>query len=81
MNKGSPSLLWNLYDNDGDHANSYFGAREANAAILDLLRAGNKLVRARARFGPACGGRRPVSAGAHEAWCRFLRLSLWPRLA
>lgn len=37
MNKGLPSLLWNLYDNDGDHADSYFGAREANAAILDLL--------------------------------------------
>src|SRR5215472_16603133 len=30
MNKGWPSLLWNLYNNDGDQAGSYFGAQEAN---------------------------------------------------
>jgi exo-1,4-beta-D-glucosaminidase len=30
MNKGWPSLLWNLYGSDGDQAGSYVGAQEAN---------------------------------------------------
>ncbi len=33
VNKGWPSLLWNLYNNDGDQAGSYFGAQEANRAL------------------------------------------------
>jgi exo-1,4-beta-D-glucosaminidase len=33
MNKGWPSLLWNLYNSDGDQAGSYFGAQEANRAL------------------------------------------------
>jgi len=33
MNKGWPSLLWNLYNNDGDQAGSYFGAQEANRRL------------------------------------------------
>jgi len=33
MNKGWPSLLWTLYNNDGDQAGSYFGAQEANRGL------------------------------------------------
>jgi exo-1,4-beta-D-glucosaminidase len=33
MNKGWPSLLWNLYNSDGDQAGSYFGAQEANRSL------------------------------------------------
>jgi len=33
VNKGWPSLLWNLYNSDGDQAGSYFGAQEANRAL------------------------------------------------
>ena len=33
MNKGWPSLLWNLYNNDGDQAGSYLGAQEANRSL------------------------------------------------
>jgi exo-1,4-beta-D-glucosaminidase len=33
MNKGWPSLLWNLYNSDGDQAGSYFGAQEANRGL------------------------------------------------
>jgi exo-1,4-beta-D-glucosaminidase len=33
MNKGWPSLLWNLYGSDGDQAGSYFGAQEANRPL------------------------------------------------
>jgi len=33
MNKGWPSLLWNLYGSDGDQAGSYFGAQEANRTL------------------------------------------------
>jgi exo-1,4-beta-D-glucosaminidase len=33
MNKGWPSLLWNLYNSDGDQAGSYFGAQEANRTL------------------------------------------------
>jgi len=33
MNKGWPSLLWFLYNNDGDQAGSYFGAQEANRPL------------------------------------------------
>jgi len=30
MNKGWPSLLWTLYNNDGDQAGSFFGTQKAN---------------------------------------------------
>jgi exo-1,4-beta-D-glucosaminidase len=33
VNKGWPSLLWNLYNNDGDQAGSFFGAQEANRSL------------------------------------------------
>jgi exo-1,4-beta-D-glucosaminidase len=33
MNKGWPTLLWSLYNNDGDQAGAYFGAQEANTAL------------------------------------------------
>jgi exo-1,4-beta-D-glucosaminidase len=33
MNKGWPTLLWSLYNNDGDQAGSYFGAQTANKAL------------------------------------------------
>jgi exo-1,4-beta-D-glucosaminidase len=33
MNKGWPSLLWNLYNSDGDQAGSYFGTQEANRSL------------------------------------------------
>ena len=33
MNKGWPSLLWNLYNSDGDQAGSYFGAQEGNRPL------------------------------------------------
>jgi exo-1,4-beta-D-glucosaminidase len=36
MNKGWPSLLWNLYGSDGDQAGSYFGAQEANRPLHAL---------------------------------------------
>jgi hypothetical protein len=36
MNKGWPSLLWNLYGSDGDQAGSYVGAQEANRPLHAL---------------------------------------------
>jgi exo-1,4-beta-D-glucosaminidase len=36
MNKGWPSLLWNLYNNDGDQAGAYFGAQEADRTLHAL---------------------------------------------
>jgi exo-1,4-beta-D-glucosaminidase len=36
MNKGWPTLLWSLYNNDGDQAGSYFGAQEANRSLHAL---------------------------------------------
>ena len=30
VNKGWPTLLWDLYNEDGDQAGSYFGAKKAN---------------------------------------------------
>ncbi|MGN6681943.1 MAG: glycosyl hydrolase 2 galactose-binding domain-containing protein [Streptosporangiaceae bacterium] len=37
MNKGWPSLLWNLYNSDYDQAGSYFGAQKANEGIHALF--------------------------------------------
>jgi exo-1,4-beta-D-glucosaminidase len=36
LNKGWPSLLWNLYNSDGDQAGSYFGTQEANRPLHAL---------------------------------------------
>ena len=36
MNKGWPSLLWSLYNNDGDQAGAYFGVQEANKTLHAL---------------------------------------------
>ena len=44
MNKGWPSLLWNLYGSDGDQAGSYFGAQEANRSLHALYALGNGTV-------------------------------------
>jgi len=44
MNKGWPSLLWNLYNNDGDQAGSYFGAQEANRSLHALYALDNGIV-------------------------------------
>ena len=33
MNKGWPTLLWSLYNNDGDQAGAYFGAQKANTTL------------------------------------------------
>jgi exo-1,4-beta-D-glucosaminidase len=33
LNKGWPTLLWDLYNNDYDQAGSYFGAQEANRSL------------------------------------------------
>jgi exo-1,4-beta-D-glucosaminidase len=33
LNKGWPTLLWSLYNNDGDQAGSYFGAAKANRPL------------------------------------------------
>jgi exo-1,4-beta-D-glucosaminidase len=33
MNKGWPSMLWTLYNSDGDQAGSYVGAQEANRSL------------------------------------------------
>jgi exo-1,4-beta-D-glucosaminidase len=44
MNKGWPSLLWNLYGSDGDQAGSFFGAQEANRALHALYALDNGTV-------------------------------------
>ena len=36
LNKGWPSLLWDLYNQDDDEAGSFFGAQEANTALHAL---------------------------------------------
>ncbi|GAA2151402.1 cellulose binding domain-containing protein [Kitasatospora kazusensis] len=37
MNKGWPTLLWSLYNNDGDQAGAYFGAQKANRPLHALF--------------------------------------------
>ncbi len=44
MNKGWPSLLWNLYGNDGDQAGSFFGTAEANRTLHALYALDNGTV-------------------------------------
>ena len=36
LNKGWPTLLWDLYNEDGDQAGSYYGAKEANTSLHAL---------------------------------------------
>ena len=36
LNKGWPTLLWSLYNNDGDQAGSYFGVQEADRTLHAL---------------------------------------------
>jgi exo-1,4-beta-D-glucosaminidase len=36
MNKGWPSMLWDLYNSDGDQAGSYFGVQEADKPLHAL---------------------------------------------
>jgi exo-1,4-beta-D-glucosaminidase len=44
VNKGWPSLLWNLYNNDGDQAGAYFGAQKANEKLHVLYATDNGTV-------------------------------------
>src|SRR6516165_4178699 len=44
MNKGWPSLLWFLWNSDGDQAGSYFGAQEANRTLHALYALNNGTV-------------------------------------
>ncbi len=44
LNKGFPSLLWNLYNEDGDQAGIYYGAKEANQALHALYTLDNGTV-------------------------------------
>ncbi|HEV2378137.1 MAG TPA: beta-mannosidase [Streptosporangiaceae bacterium] len=44
MNKGWPSLLWNLYGSDGDQAGAYFGTQEANRTLHALYALDNGTV-------------------------------------
>jgi exo-1,4-beta-D-glucosaminidase len=46
MNKGWPTLLWSLYNNDGDQAGAYFGAQQANRALHALFTLDNHTVSA-----------------------------------
>jgi exo-1,4-beta-D-glucosaminidase len=43
-NKGWPTLLWDLYNNDGDQAGSYFGAKKANEQLHVLYATDNNTV-------------------------------------
>jgi exo-1,4-beta-D-glucosaminidase len=44
MNKGWPSLLWYLYNNDGDQAGAYFGVHEADTTVHALYALDNGTV-------------------------------------
>jgi exo-1,4-beta-D-glucosaminidase len=44
MNKGWPSLLWYLYNNDGDQAGAYFGVQEADRTVHTLYALDNGAV-------------------------------------
>jgi exo-1,4-beta-D-glucosaminidase len=43
-NKGWPSLLWNLYNSDGDQSGAFFGAKQANQPLHALLAQDNGTV-------------------------------------
>jgi exo-1,4-beta-D-glucosaminidase len=44
VNKGWPTLLWDLYNYDGDQPGSFFGARKANRPVHALLELDSKKV-------------------------------------
>jgi exo-1,4-beta-D-glucosaminidase len=44
MNKGWPTLLWSLYNNDGDQAGAYFGAQKANQILHAIFALDNNTV-------------------------------------
>ena len=44
LNKGWPTLLWSLYNNDGDQAGAYFGAQKADRALHAILALDNRTV-------------------------------------
>jgi exo-1,4-beta-D-glucosaminidase len=44
LNKGWPTLLWSLYNNDGDQAGAYFGAQTANKTLHALYALDNGTV-------------------------------------
>ncbi|KAA2264236.1 beta-mannosidase [Solihabitans fulvus] len=43
-NKGWPSLLWTLFNSDGDQAGSFFGAKKANETLHAILAQDNNTV-------------------------------------
>lgn len=44
LNKGWPTLLWSLYNNDYDQAGAYFGAQEANRSLHAIYTLDNHTV-------------------------------------
>jgi exo-1,4-beta-D-glucosaminidase len=44
LNKGWPTLLWSLYNHDGDQAGAYFGAQTANRSLHALYTLDNGTV-------------------------------------
>jgi exo-1,4-beta-D-glucosaminidase len=44
LNKGWPTLLWSLYNSDGDQAGSFFGAQKANKALHAIFTLDNRTV-------------------------------------
>ncbi|MDQ2895580.1 MAG: beta-mannosidase [Actinomycetota bacterium] len=44
LNKGWPTLLWDLYNHDFDQAGSYFGAKKANKSLHALYAYDNRTV-------------------------------------
>ncbi|WP_042376328.1 glycosyl hydrolase 2 galactose-binding domain-containing protein, partial [Streptacidiphilus melanogenes] len=44
INKGWPTLLWSLWNNDGDQAGAYFGAQKANRPLHALYALDNDTV-------------------------------------
>ncbi|HEX3785374.1 MAG TPA: beta-mannosidase [Pseudonocardiaceae bacterium] len=44
LNKGWPTLLWSLYNNDGDQPGAYFGAKKANETLHAIYTYDNNTV-------------------------------------
>ncbi len=56
LNKGWPTLLWDLYNNDYDQAGSYFGAQEANKPLHAIYAYGTSTVSVANLTGSAASG-------------------------
>jgi exo-1,4-beta-D-glucosaminidase len=56
LNKGWPTLLWDLYNNDYDQAGSYFGAQEANKPLHVIYAYGSGTVSVANLTGAAVSG-------------------------